>query len=140
MGKTVVQGGLSRRFSPKRPEVNIYSNVEDEIKNSQSSFFAVDLVHQEKLEMEKGESNFLLKCTLRDAIEDRTLTEIADTYDAQGGRLNSGFWDDKAGGFFLTANDGEKLILRSKEIYDGALPSGNSVFAMSCVPSVWSQP
>lgn len=104
LGKTVVQGGLSRRFSPKRPEVNIYSSVEDEIKNSQSSFFAVDLVHQEKLDLEKGESNFLLKCTLRDAIEDRTLTEIADTYDTQGGRLNSGFWDEKAGAPVVTFN------------------------------------
>ena len=37
------------------------------------------------------------------------------------------FWDDEAGGFFFTAQGGEKLIARQKEIYDGALPSGNSV-------------
>lgn len=39
------------------------------------------------------------------------------------------FWDDLHGGFFLTAKDGERLFLRPKEVYDGAIPSGNSVAA-----------
>ncbi len=37
------------------------------------------------------------------------------------------FWDEKNGGFYFTADDGEGLIIRQKEIYDGAIPSGNSV-------------
>ncbi len=37
------------------------------------------------------------------------------------------FWDDKYGGFYFTSNEGEELIIRQKEIYDGAIPSGNSV-------------
>ncbi len=37
------------------------------------------------------------------------------------------FWDDKNGGFFFTGDDGEELLVRKKEIYDGAVPSGNSV-------------
>lgn len=37
------------------------------------------------------------------------------------------FWDNKYEGFFLNANDAEKLIYRPKEVYDGAIPSGNSV-------------
>ena len=37
------------------------------------------------------------------------------------------FWDDKYGGFFLNASDSEQLIYRPKEVYDGAIPSGNSV-------------
>ncbi|HSA77407.1 MAG TPA: thioredoxin domain-containing protein [Nitrospirota bacterium] len=40
------------------------------------------------------------------------------------------FWDNKQGGFYFTADDGEDLFIRSKEIYDGAIPSCNSV-AMS---------
>jgi uncharacterized protein YyaL (SSP411 family) len=40
------------------------------------------------------------------------------------------FWDKNDGGFYFTAEDAEDLILRQKEIYDGAIPSGNSV-AMS---------
>jgi uncharacterized protein len=37
------------------------------------------------------------------------------------------FWDEEQGGFFFTTRDGETLIAREKEIYDGAVPSGNSV-------------
>src|SRR3972149_5379686 len=37
------------------------------------------------------------------------------------------YWDNKTGGFFFTSDDGEKLLTRQKEIYDGAIPSGNSV-------------
>ena len=37
------------------------------------------------------------------------------------------FWDKKEGGFYLTASDAEALIARPKELYDGAVPSGNSV-------------
>ena len=41
------------------------------------------------------------------------------------------FWDDQSGGLFITADDGEKLLIRSKDIYDGAIPSGNSVATMN---------
>ena len=41
------------------------------------------------------------------------------------------FWDEKAGGFYFTASDGEELLVRKKEIYDGATPSGNSVAALN---------
>ena len=37
------------------------------------------------------------------------------------------FWDNENGGFFFTGKDSEQLIAQDKEIYDGALPSGNSV-------------
>ncbi len=39
------------------------------------------------------------------------------------------FEDKSQGGFFLTANDVQNLIIRPKDIYDGAIPSGNSVAA-----------
>ncbi|MBN2514886.1 MAG: thioredoxin domain-containing protein [Deltaproteobacteria bacterium] len=41
--------------------------------------------------------------------------------------LIDNFWDCKDGGFFFTPADGENLIIRQKEIYDGALPSGNAI-------------
>ncbi|GIV60720.1 MAG: hypothetical protein KatS3mg043_1809 [Rhodothermaceae bacterium] len=37
------------------------------------------------------------------------------------------FWDEAAGGFFLTPEDGEALPARQKPVYDGALPSANAV-------------
>jgi CheY-like chemotaxis protein len=104
LGKTVVDGGLARRFSPKRPNVNIFSSVAEEVKSSQSSFYAVRLTQEEFINLELGESSFLQSCSLRDAITDGTLSEIADTYDVQGGRLTSGFWDEKAGAPVITFN------------------------------------
>ncbi len=43
------------------------------------------------------------------------------------------FWDDDRGGFYLTSKNHEALIARPMEIYDGALPSGNSVAAMNLI-------
>lgn len=43
------------------------------------------------------------------------------------------FWDDDNGGFFMSSWDSEKLIIRSKDSYDGAIPSGNSVAVMNMV-------
>lgn len=41
------------------------------------------------------------------------------------------FWDTNAGGFYFGHAGGGDLITRMKELYDGALPSGNSVAAMT---------
>lgn len=37
------------------------------------------------------------------------------------------YWDHEAGGLFFTADDGEVLLFRRKEAYDGSVPSANSV-------------
>lgn len=39
------------------------------------------------------------------------------------------FWDVESGGFFFYGSDAKQLIARPKEVYDGAVPSGNSVAA-----------
>ncbi len=41
------------------------------------------------------------------------------------------FWDEQGAGLYFTGKGNQALITRSKEIYDGALPSGNSVAAMN---------
>ena len=41
--------------------------------------------------------------------------------------LETHFWDEQAGAFYFTPDDGETLIARQKVIYDGAIPSGNSI-------------
>ena len=43
------------------------------------------------------------------------------------------FWDFDRSGFFFTPKSGEKLLVRSKEVYDGAIPSGNSVSAYNYI-------
>jgi uncharacterized protein YyaL (SSP411 family) len=42
-------------------------------------------------------------------------------------RMVQQFWDDRKGGFFFTGKENESLIARSKNPYDNAIPSANSV-------------
>ena len=59
------------------------------------------------------------------------------SYLKQAIRLNryliDNFWDTKNNGFFDTAHTSEKLIMRQKESYDGAVPSGNSVSLLNMI-------
>ncbi len=41
------------------------------------------------------------------------------------------FWDTANGGFFDTAGRDRSILVRSKEVYDGAEPSGNAVAALN---------
>ena len=44
-------------------------------------------------------------------------------------RMNQLFWDDKDGGFYFTLANQKHLVVRTKNPYDSALPSGNAVAA-----------
>ncbi len=48
-------------------------------------------------------------------------------------KIISDFYDDERGGFFLYGKENERLILRPKETYDGAVFSGNSAMAYNLV-------
>ena len=50
--------------------------------------------------------------------------ELADTMIAR-------FWDAQGSGFYFTSSDHEELITRTKDYFDNATPSGNSVSAMA---------
>ena len=41
--------------------------------------------------------------------------------------LDCHFWDEKQGGYFMSADDQRDIPIRPKESFDGAIPSGNSV-------------
>jgi hypothetical protein len=43
------------------------------------------------------------------------------------------FWDQEHHGFFYSGKENEKLITQHKEIYDGAMPSSNSVAALNLI-------
>lgn len=64
----------------------------------------------------------LYRCTLDTAYLEKAIHRAKQMEDL--------FEDQKNGGYFMTASDGELLIARPKETYDGAIPSGNSVAAM----------
>ena len=48
----------------------------------------------------------------------------------RGKQMAELFEDKEQGGYFISSFDGERLIARLKETYDGAIPSGNSAAAM----------
>ena len=68
---------------------------------------------------------------------DACLTVYETTFDlryfrearALGDELLRLFWDRERGGFFQTGSDAEALVIRPKELYDNAVPSGNSAAA-----------
>lgn len=61
---------------------------------------------------------------------------LEDVYLSKALELNSEMlrlFSDEKGGFFLYGTDSEELIIRPKEIYDGAIPSGNSTAAYNLI-------
>jgi uncharacterized protein YyaL (SSP411 family) len=52
------------------------------------------------------------------------------------------FWDTENGGFFLTGQNQRELPVRPKELYDGALPSANSVSLLNllCLSKLTGSP
>jgi uncharacterized protein YyaL (SSP411 family) len=54
-----------------------------------------------------------------------------DRATATADALIARFADVRGGGFFTTASDAEKLIVRTKDVLDGATPSANAVAALA---------
>lgn len=67
---------------------------------------------------------------LYDATLDAVHLNMAERY---CDKVIAEFFDQEHSGFFLYGKDSEQLILRPKETYDGALPSGNSMMAYNLV-------
>ncbi len=47
--------------------------------------------------------------------------------------LMEDFWDQQSSGFYFTSSTSEELIARQKDVYDGAIPSGNSVALLNLI-------
>ena len=91
LGKTVVDGGISIRFSPKYPKnVLQLSNMEMTLKNTQKEFYAVNL-NSYSFKPSVDDSSYLLKLKVDDALEDGSLKHIVSTYDFQDQVLRDGF-------------------------------------------------
>jgi uncharacterized protein YyaL (SSP411 family) len=53
--------------------------------------------------------------------------QLAEQAQALQQEMNARFWDSENGGFFATPAGNVELPVRPKELYDGAIPSANSV-------------
>ena len=88
LGKYVVDGEKSYRFSPKYPEIEAYS-TKDLFKNSQTQFYAVNLKDR-KIDLMKSDEEGLIKMDISQAEKDDTLKHMASVYDSDNNRVVPG--------------------------------------------------
>ena len=81
LGKYIVDGGMTLRFSPYHPtRVLQTSEMEIALRETQTQFYALDMKNMgEHFSLDDGFN--LLKLRVKDAEEDGSLTYIASTYD-----------------------------------------------------------
>lgn len=91
LGKYVVDGGLSLRFSPKYPhKVLQTSNPDMALKETQKHFYALDLDASD-FTPTTDDSRNLLKLRISEAEKDGSLRAIASTYDLHNHTIRDGY-------------------------------------------------
>ncbi|MFW9995715.1 MAG: PEP/pyruvate-binding domain-containing protein [Candidatus Odinarchaeota archaeon] len=118
LGKTIVDGGASHRFSPLHPEVQ-FMTLEQLLDYSQNEFFAVDLKSTDQFDLsETSEDTHLVKSSIYDARNDgNVLSDITDTYDYNDNVLRPGYWE----------NGGTPIITFSKQLKYGGFPMAKAI-------------
>ena len=96
LGKYTVDGGVTLRFSPKHPQAIIQtSSVEYALKETQTWFYALNLIPLSSDLFSANDAYNLLKLTVRETEEDGVLPFIASTYDPNDQVLLDGFYPGK---------------------------------------------
>jgi len=102
LGRTIVNGGLVRMFCPSYPKLNIYSAVQERIRNSQTNFFAIDL--SKKAKHVVNEESYLTRLSIIDAKKDGSLNKIADTYNINDNIIEPIDWNENEAPPVITFN------------------------------------
>ncbi|SFE12404.1 PEP/pyruvate-binding domain-containing protein [Thermophagus xiamenensis] len=90
LGRHIVEGGISLRFSPKFPQkVLQLSTPEMAVRETQKTFFALDL-DAKKFEPSVNDGINILKLNVGDAEEDGSLKWIASVFDMQNHMIRDG--------------------------------------------------
>ncbi len=90
LGKYVVDGEKSYRFSPKYPDLENYTS-KDLFKNSQTSFYAVNMKERE-LDLMISDDEGLIKLDISEAEKHGTLKHMASVYDQDNNRVVPGIF------------------------------------------------
>ena len=91
LGKTVVEGGTSLRFSPKYPQfMPQFSTVEDILKNAQRTFYALKMSDFPE-DLSIGEDPTLARLAVDDFHESACVRAMSSTYFPQEHRIRDGF-------------------------------------------------
>lgn len=90
LGKMVVEGGASVRFCAKYPHhIPQFSTIPDTLKNSQQSFYSLDLETHLEASLESYR-NLIRSLPLSEAEEDGTLYHVGSTYSHQNHAIYDG--------------------------------------------------
>lgn len=90
LGKYIVDGGMSLRFSPKYPKKILQlSTPEMALRNTQKYFYALDM-KPENVKFTVDDAENLLKLRIKDAEKDGAIDKISSTYDLQDNILRDG--------------------------------------------------
>jgi CheY-like chemotaxis protein len=89
LGIYVVGGENSFRFCPRYPNINP-TTISDQLRNSQTIFYAIDLSRPEIDLVAEGENASLRKYRIKEAEEDGTLEHCASTYSMENDDLVPG--------------------------------------------------
>ncbi|MCD6347550.1 MAG: phosphoenolpyruvate synthase [Bacteroidales bacterium] len=91
LGRMVVEGGTSLRFSPKYPKkVYQLATPESSLRETQKEFYALDLFN-ESFHPSTDDGINIKKLRLSDAEKDGALKLVASTYDFENGVIRDGF-------------------------------------------------
>lgn len=95
LGKYIVDGGMTLRFSPAYPHNALQtSTLEFALRETQTWFNALDLC-QNCFVPQVDDGFNLLKVRVQDAMPDGTLKYIASTYDHQNGTIEDGLYEGR---------------------------------------------
>ena len=89
MGTQIVDGGRSFRFCPAYPMIPHYSSLDDTLKNSQTTFFAIDLQTRISISHQHEDATFK-QLDLATAESHGSLNYIASTFHAGDQKLYAG--------------------------------------------------
>lgn len=90
LGKQIVDGGISLRFSPKHPKKILQlSSPEMALKDTQKDFYSLEMCPT-KFKPSTDDGVNITKCDIKDAEKDSSLRFAASTYDFQNNILRDG--------------------------------------------------
>jgi len=93
LGKYIVDGNRTLRFSPRHPHNVLQTSTLDfALRETQTQFYAINLKSMQYEKVSTDDAYNLLKLNVKDAEKDGTLQYISSTYDAQDQVLLEGYY------------------------------------------------
>ncbi|MCK5822607.1 MAG: phosphoenolpyruvate synthase [Bacteroidales bacterium] len=111
LGRTIVDGGVTLRFSPKYPKKILQlSTPQMTLSSTQKQFYALDLILDDYKASVNEDVN-LLKLKIKDAENDNSLKDVTSTYDYENDIIRDG-----------TGCEGKKIITFSNILRYNTFP------------------